>query len=46
MLWTVDYKMISPITYCANPYGDKNDYVFWTLMNFLEEHIWDKLVKN
>lgn len=41
LLWAVAYKMISSITYCANPHGDKNDYVF-----FHEEYIWDKPVRN
>ena len=38
--------MVSSITYCANPHGDKNDYVFDTLKDFQEEYIWDKPVKN
>lgn len=46
LLWAVAYKMISSITYCANPYGDKNDYVLDTLKDFHEEYIWDKPVKN
>ena len=31
LLWAVAYKMISKITYCANPNGDKNDYVWDTV---------------
>lgn len=46
LLWAVAYKMVSSITYCANPNGDKNDYVLDTLKNFHEEMIWDKPVKN
>lgn len=46
LLWAVAYKMISSITYCANPYGDKNDYVLCTLKDFHEEYILDKPVKN
>ena len=46
MLWAVAYKMVSSITYCANPYGDKNDYVLDTLKDFHEEYIADKPVKN
>lgn len=46
LLWAVAYKMVSSITYCANPYGDKNDYVLDTLKDFHEEYIWDKPVKN
>lgn len=46
LLWAVAYKMVSSITYCANPYGDKNDYVLETLKDFHEEDLWDKPVKN
>ena len=46
LLWAVAYQMISSITYCANPNGDKNDYVWDTLKDFHEEFIWDKPVKN
>lgn len=46
LLWAVAYKMISSITYCANPHGEKNDYVWETLKDFHEEYIWDKPIKN
>ena len=46
LLWAVAYKMISSITYCANPHGDKNDYVLDTLKDFHEEYIYDKPVRN
>lgn len=46
LLWAVAYQMVSSITYCANPNGDKNDYVLDTLKDFHEEYIWDKPVKN
>lgn len=46
LLWAVAYQMVSSITYCANPYGDKNDYVLDTLKDFHEEYIWDNPVKN
>ena len=46
LLWAVAYRMVSSITYCANPHGDKNDYVWDTLKDFHEEYIWDKPVKN
>lgn len=46
LLWAVAYRMVSSITYCANPNGDKNDYVLDTLKNFHEEYIWDEPVKN
>ena len=46
LLWAVAYRMVSSITYCANPHGDKNDYVLDTLKDFHEEYIWDKPIKN
>lgn len=46
LLWAIAYRMISSITYCANPNGDKNDYLWDTLKDFQEEYIWDKPIKN
>lgn len=46
LLWAIAYRMISSITYCANPNGDKNDYLWDTLKDFQEEYIGDKPVKN
>lgn len=46
LLWAVAYKMISKITYCANPNGDKNDYVWDTLKDFKEDMIWNKPISN
>lgn len=46
LLWAIAYQMVSSITYCANPNGDKNDYLWDTLKDFHEEYIWDKPVKN
>lgn len=46
LLWAVAYKMISSITYCANPNDTGNDYVWETLKDFCETKIWDKPVKN
>lgn len=46
LLWAIAYRMISSVTYCANPNGEKNDYVWDTLKDFHEELIWDKPVKN
>ena len=46
LLWAIAYGMISSITYCANPNGDKNDYLWDTLKDFQEEYIWDKPIKN
>lgn len=45
LLFAISYKWISKLTYCANPHGDKNDYVLDTLKNLHEEYIWDKPVK-
>lgn len=46
LLWAIAYRMISSITYCANPNGDKNDYIWDTLKDFHEEYIWNKQVIN
>ena len=46
LLWAVAYRMVSSISYCANPNGDKNDYLWDILKDFHEECIWDKPVKN
>lgn len=46
LLWAIAYGMISSITYCANPHGEKNDYVVSTLEDFQEEYIYDKPVEN
>ena len=46
LLWAIAYRMISSVTYCANPKGDKNDYLWDTLKDFQEEYIWDKPVRN
>lgn len=46
MLWAVGYKMISSITYCANPNGDKDDYLLDTMRDYSEERVWDEPVKN
>lgn len=46
LLWGVAYRMISKITYCANPHGDKNDYCWDTLKDFYENLIWDEPVSN
>ena len=46
LLWAVAYQMVSKITYCANPRGDKNDYVWDTLKDFEEKPIWDEPVSN
>lgn len=46
LLWAIAYRMISSVIYCANPNGDKNDYLWDTLKDFNEEFIWEKPVKN
>lgn len=38
--------MVSSITYCANPNGEKNDYLWDTLKDFQEESVWEKPVRN
>lgn len=46
LLWAIAYRMVSSVTYCANPNGEKNDYLWDTLKDFHEEYIWDKPIKN
>lgn len=46
LLWAIGYRMVSSITYCANPNGDKNDYLWDTLKDFHEEYVWDKPARN
>ena len=46
LLWAIAYRMISRLTYCANPTGDKNDYCWETLKDFCEERICDRPVTN
>lgn len=46
LLFAIAYRWISKITYCANPNGDKNDYLWVTLKNFEENFIWDEPVEN
>ena len=46
LLFAVAYRWISKIIYCANPNGEKNDYLLDTLKNFEEKYIWDDPVEN
>lgn len=46
LLWAIAYRLVSSITYCANPNADKNDYIWDTLRDFEEEYIWDKPIRN
>ncbi len=46
LLFAIAYQWISKINYCANPNGDKNDYVWETLKDFHEDFVWDKPVEN
>jgi hypothetical protein len=46
LLFAIAYQWISKLTYCANPNGDKNDYVYFTLKDFHENLIWDEPVEN
>lgn len=41
LLFAIAYRWISKLTYCANPYGDKNDYLWNTMKNFEENFIFD-----
>lgn len=46
LLFAIAYRWISRITYCANPNGEKNDYVWETLKDFHEDFIWDEPIEN
>lgn len=46
LLFAIAFRWIKKLTYCANPKGDKNDYVLDTLKDFEEKYIWDKPVEN
>ena len=46
LLWAIAYQWISKLTYCANPNGDKNDYLWDILKDFHENLIWDEPVEN
>lgn len=46
LLFAIAFRWINKLTYCANPKGDKNDYVWDILKDFEEKYIWDKPVEN
>ena len=46
LLFAVAYQWISKLVYCANPNGDKDDYLLEILKDFHEECIRDKPVTN
>lgn len=46
LLFAVAFRWISRLIYCANPHGDKNDYLLNTLKNFEEKMIWKEPVEN
>lgn len=46
LLFAIAFRWINKLTYCANPQGDKNDYVWDILKDFEEKFIWDKPVEN
>lgn len=46
LLWAIGYRMVSSIIYCANPNGNKSDYLWETLKDFHEENIDDMPVTN
>lgn len=46
LLFAIAYRWISKLTYCANPHGEKNDYIRYTLKNAVEKPIWNNPVEN
>lgn len=46
LLFAIAYQWISKITYCTNPNGEKNDYMWETLKDFNENLVWDYPVQN
>ena len=46
LLYAIAFRWINSLTYCANPNGEENDYVWETLKDFEEKFIWDKPVEN
>lgn len=46
LLFAIAYRWISKLVYCANPNGDKNDYILQTLKNFHEKYVWEEPVEN
>ena len=46
LLYAICYRWISKLTYCANPNGDKNDYIIDILKNYDEKPIFEKEVTN
>lgn len=46
LLFAIAYRWISNIIYCANPNGDKDDYILSTMKNFEEEYVFEKPVQN
>ena len=41
LLFAIAYRWVSKLIYCANPNGQKNDYLYCTIKNFEEKFIWD-----
>lgn len=46
LLFAIAFRWISQLTYCANPEGEKNDYLWTTLKDFNENLIWNTPVQN
>lgn len=46
LLFAIAYRWISKLTYCANPVGTKNDYLWNTLKDFHENMVWNRPVEN
>lgn len=46
LLYAIAFRWISKLTYCANPKGDKNDYIWDIIKDFDEKFIWNEPVYN
>lgn len=46
LLFAIAYRWISRLTYCANPKGDKNDYLWNTLKDFKRNYVGEKPTLN
>lgn len=46
LLFAIAYRWISKLTYCANPKGDKNDYIYDIIKDYNEKMIWEDPVEN
>lgn len=46
LLYAIAFRWINRLTYCVNPNGDKNDYLWESLKDFKENLVWNKPVEN